>query len=207
MLIAESKLTNMTASYYLARELDKEIFDSLTHLGTCWPTLQDIQYRLVKLIGDVVPGRDGRSLLDETLTEMTQIWSQFSDSEGHQAAFRRIFIMLFDRIGDLFLYRVMIDDTVKHSFICWDPVSEAFTDFLTLYKPQKIYLARIEHQESVECQQARRQASLMLLPRLFGQAELKIAGVKPYACESVNDIHLFALVQNPEQLILGKRGV
>ncbi len=105
-----TKFKKITASVYLNRTIDKELSERLNYQAFIWPSLGEVQMRVVRLFGDVVPASfnegEEQLLLDVVLREMADTWDEHYEKHSKEIAFKHIILKVFDRTSELF--RVMV---------------------------------------------------------------------------------------------------
>lgn len=199
------KITQMKSTsipMFVASALPESLALGLSAQAKLWPSLGDIQNRVIRLFGDVVPcpEQPSESLLMVTLVEMNETWLELHQ-EDELMAFRHVCINILKRSRDLLSYKVMaIHQSNNVNMLLWDPIERDFTDFISYSKTRHLYLDQIEQSASSDA--FRQQASLLFINKIFGRADLKRLGVMPYNSESSTDIYLIDLLMNPEKLLI-----
>ena len=198
-----TKFKKITASVYLNRTIDKELSERLSYQAFIWPSLGDVQMRVVRLFGDVVPASfnegEDQTLLDVVLKEMADIWDEQYEQHGKEVAFKHVFLKVFDRTSDLFKVMVTSEDTKAECDLIWDPIRCSFSDFATTSRVCAMEV--IDRKLTPESEKHCRQLSLLLLPQLFGRPELNTMGIAPYAFEDPRSVNLLDLLLEPEKIL------
>lgn len=204
-----TKFKKITASVYLNRTIDKELSERLSYQAFIWPSLGDVQMRVVRLFGDVVPASfnegEDQTLLDVVLKEMADIWDEQYEQHGKEVAFKHVFLKVFDRTSDLFKVMVTSEDTKAECDLIWDPIRCSFSDFATTSRVCAMEV--IDRKLTPESEKHCRQLSLLLLPQLFGRPELNTMGIAPYAFEDPRSVNLLDLLLKPEKILEVTHGV
>lgn len=198
-----TKFKKVTPSAYLSREVSKELSVRLSHQAFIWPSLGDVQMRVVRLFGDVIPlsltDSDSPLLLNVLLEEMVDAWDKHYETDGKEVAFKHVFLKIFDRCSDLFKYMVTADDNKSGCDLIWDPVRTPFADFVTTSRARSFNIINRNLTEDglAQC----REASILLVPQLFGRPELKVMGIMPYVYEDPSAVNLMTLINEPEKML------
>ncbi|WP_435000056.1 hypothetical protein ACRZ5S_23070 (plasmid) [Vibrio scophthalmi] len=196
-----TKLKATSITMFIAQSLPESLAYRLSEQSKSWPSLGDIQTRVIRLFGDVVPcpTDSSDSLLLTTLTEMADTWDELHEKD-ELLAFRQVCINVLKRSQGLLACKVMAKDPSGNPYMMqWDPIERDFTEFISYCKSRTLLVERIVPTQGAE--DFTKQASLLFINKLFSRAELKRLGVMPYNSESSTDIGLFDLLMNPEKLL------
>lgn len=190
-------------SAYLQSQLCKDTYQALVTQSEIWPSLGEIQLRLVKFLGDAVPAEFNEpdsSLLEKTLNDMVKAWDSTYLEHGKEAAFKQVCLVVIERCADLYRYMVTADESKVGYEIIWDPLQQTFYEFISSVRVRKVKI--IDQQLNEEQLEQCRQSVVLILPKLFARADFHSLGVLPYTSEDQSKHRLIELIQTPE-LVLG----
>ncbi|USD58929.1 hypothetical protein J4N45_10345 [Vibrio sp. SCSIO 43140] len=196
-------IKQISPSSYLLSKLEKETSVALSAQSEIWPSLGEIQLRLVKFFGDAIPAdfsNPDYSLLDKTLNDMVEAWDAYYPEHGKEVAFKQVCLVVIKRCTDLYRYMVTADENKVGYEIIWDPLQQTFHEFVSSSRVRKVKI--IDQQLDNEQLEGCRQSVILILPKLFARADFHSLGILPYTSEDQSKHRIIELIQTPE-LVLG----